>query len=251
MKQLADSGFQARPPAHGPWVMAQTWEHLLFAHWPVAVEELSKIVPGQLEVDMIDGSGWIGVVPFGISALHVRGFPPIPGLAAFPEINVRTYVTVGGEPGVYFFSLDAANALAVAAARLTYLLPYYHARMSQRFVDGSVTYSSDRRPPVREPVVFEARYWPTGPVFNAEPGSLEFGLTERYCLYSVDRAGRVYRARIDHDPWPLQVAAARFGSNSMAQPTGVKLPNQEPLLHYAERQNVRVWPIRRVRGERQ
>ena len=225
--------------------MAQSWRGLLFAHWPVAPELLARVVPAALPIDTFDGQAWVGVVPFDLRGLRPRGLPAVPWLSNFAELNVRTYVTLEGKPGVYFFSLDAARLLAVLGARLTYHLPYYHARMSVRRRDDEVTYASTRIHGGAPPAVFRARYRPTGRVFNAAPGTLDHFLTERYCLYAVDGHG-VYRAEIHHPPWPLQPATAEIAVNSMAGAHGIPLPAVPPLLHFARRQDMVAWPVQRV-----
>src|SRR5258708_2809423 len=119
-----------------PWIMTQNWDDLLFAHWSVPVEAMRQVVPAVLPLDTYDGKAWIGVVPFGISSFRPRWVPPIPGLSYFPELNVRTYVTVQDKPGVYFFSLDTNSPPSVVGARLWYRLPYFLARQSMRSKDG-------------------------------------------------------------------------------------------------------------------
>jgi uncharacterized protein len=108
--------------------MAQSWYDLLFAHWPVDAAMLRPHIPAKLEIDTFDGRAWLGIVPFSMTGVRLRWTPPLPWLSAFPELNVRTYVTAQRKPGVWFFSLDAASALAVAAARLSFHLPYFRAR---------------------------------------------------------------------------------------------------------------------------
>jgi uncharacterized protein YqjF (DUF2071 family) len=231
------------PLPSGPWVMEQRWHELLFAHWALDPAVLRGAVPPSLPLDLHDGEAWIGVVPFRMSHVTPRGVPPVPGLSAFPELNVRTYVTLDGKPGVFFFSLDAANPLAVAAAR-TLHLPYYYARMSVRRRGDWVDYASRRLPPGARPAELRASYRPTGPVYNARPGSLAYFLTERYCLYTVDRRGRVSRLEIHHPPWPLQNAEADLRLNTTTAPLGLRLPETGPLLHYAARQDMVAWPPR-------
>src|SRR4051794_20636471 len=218
--------------------MAQTWEDLLFAHWPLPAGELASFLPAPLELDTFDGSAWLGITPFEVSGLRLRGTPPVPGVSRFPELNVRTYTTLDGKPGIWFFSLDAGSAAAVAGARLSYRLPYFHARMAIERPAGGVRYRS-----VRGGKRLQAHYAPTGPAAAAAPGTLEHWLAERYCLYAFDR-GRILRAEIHHPPWPLQPATASFAANTMAP---VALPAREPLLHFARRQDVVIWPPRRVR----
>lgn len=220
--------------------MAQTWEDLLFAHWPVPVAELRRLVPSELPLDTFDGSAWLGVTPFMVRGLRLRLTPPLPLLSRFPELNVRTYVTVGGRPGIYFLSLDAARRLAVWGARRAFRLPYFHARMRTRRRDGVVTYSSERLSSDGEPATFQGLYRPRGARFVAAADSLEYFLTERYCLYTFDERLRVYRADIHHPPWPLQEAEAKIETNTMAEPLGIRL-TEEPLLHFARRQDVLIW----------
>jgi uncharacterized protein YqjF (DUF2071 family) len=227
-----------------PWIMAQTWTDLLFAHWSLAASELEAVVPPQLALQTFDGRAWIGVTPFGVRNLRLRPTFPVPRLSAFPEINVRTYVTVGGKPGIFFFSLDAASRLAVAAARHAYRLPYFHARMALEHEADAVAYSSERIDEDRPaPAEFRGRYRPVGPASTPGRGTLEHWLTERYCLYTLDDALRVQRAEIHHPPWPLQPAEADITTNTMADELGLALEG-EPLLHYARRQDVVFWALR-------
>ncbi len=230
-------------PADRPWVMGQTWEDLLFAHWPVPAAELRRVLPPQVPLDEHDGTAWLGVTPFEVRGLRGRLTPPAPLASRFGEVNVRTYATVDGKPGIWFFSLDAASWAAVAAARRTYRLPYHRARMRIARDGAGVRFASERVPADAPPAALDLDYAPTGPVFNARAGSLEHFLTERYCLYTLDAAGRLLRADIHHPPWPLQTATATVRDNTMAAPLGLALDRDPPLLHYAARQDVVVWPV--------
>jgi uncharacterized protein len=238
------------PLPGGPWVMTQVWHDLLFAHWPVPLAALRPVVPAALELDTFDGQAWLGVVPFGMDRVYPRRTFPVPWLSRFLELNVRTYVRVGDRPGVYFFSLDAANPVAVEMARRWYQLPYYHAHMSlRRERHNRVAYHSYRTHPGAAPAEFKAKYRPTGPVALATPGSLEAWLTERYCLYTVDRKGRVFRGEIHHAPWPLQPAEAEIEVNTMALPHGLRLPDlgrRPALLQFAGHLETVEWPIARL-----
>lgn len=245
---LSKSEHRPYPLPKGPWVMRQTWLELLFAHWPLPSETLRPLVPAGLPLDTYDGSAWLGIVPFRMVDVHPRFLPSVPGLSAFPELNVRTYVTLGGEPGVYFFSLDAGNPIAVALARALFHLPYFNARFQIRRSGETVEYHSRRTDTRARPAELRVRYHPAGPVFHSRPGSLEWFLTERYCLYTVGSHGRVYRGEIQHEQWPLQPAEAEFEWNTMASGDGVQLPDVAPLLHYSERQEVLIWPIARLKS---
>ena len=227
------------------WSMRQSWHDLLFAHWRVPAAELRPMIPAGLEVDTFDGSAWLGVVPFRMSGIALRPFPPIPGTSAFPELNVRTYVTFDGKPGVWFFSLDAANGLAVWAAKRFFHLPYWHAKMSCEEHDGGIDFHSTRKR--ADPAVdFTAKYRPTGDPFHAEPGTLESFLVERYCLYAARKDGALYRGEIHHLPWPLQSAEAELGPTQLLASHGRGVGKEPPLLHFARRVDVMIWPIERV-----
>ncbi len=222
--------------------MAQVWNDLLFAHWPASPETMRPLVPGQLALDAYDGQCWIGVVPFWMSGVRPRATPTIPGLSSFPELNVRTYVTLDGKPGVYFFSLDAGSRLAVWAASAFYHLPYFYADMKVDVAGSEVAYSSTRR---RSNAAFRARYAPVSAIQLRTPGTLEHWLTERYCLYTVHQ-DRVYRCEVHHAPWPLQDASAQMSVNTMPAAAGIHLPDEPPLLHFSKQQNVLVWPLQPV-----
>lgn len=225
--------------------MTQIWHELLFVHWPLALDALRPLVPSLLPLDTFDGQCWIGIVPFHMTYVRPRGVPPVPGLSAFPELNVRTYITLNGIPGVYFFSLDAGNAIAVALARKLAHLPYFRARMSSERVDETIRYHSVRTHRHAPSAELLASYRPVAPVVYALPGSLEHWFTERYCLYTLV-GQRVYRCDIHHRPWPLQAAEMELVSNTMASAAGLRLPAEVPLLHYAHRLEVLIWPLHRV-----
>jgi uncharacterized protein len=247
-RQRASLGSTAHRPwllPARPWVMGQSWCDLLFAHWPVPVEKVRAHVPPELELDLYDGEAWISVTPFEVRGTRLRGVLPPPVLSRFPELNVRTYVTVAGRPGIWFFSLDAASALAVMAARTTYRLPYFRARMAiEAPGEPWIEYRSERTDPRGEAVAFRGRYRATGGHRYADPGSLEAWLVERYRLYTVD-GGQVYAADIHHRPWTLQDADAEIEANTMAAPLGLGLGG-EPLVQYAARQDVLFWPLVRI-----
>jgi uncharacterized protein YqjF (DUF2071 family) len=229
------------PLPDAPWLQAQTWRDLLFAHWAVPPEALRPAVPAQIPIDTFGGSAWIGITPFEVSGLRLRGSPPPPLLSRFPETNVRTYTTLDGRPGIWFLSLDAASALAVAAARRSYRLPYFRARMSVEPGPDRIRYRTRRSAP---PASLALEYGAAGDVFHAAAGTVEHFLTERYCLYALDEQQRVLRADIHHAPWPLQLAEAEIRENSMTAPYGIALPAEPPLLHFSRRQDVVIWPLR-------
>ncbi len=215
--------------------MGQTWDDLLFVHYRVPVATLRPHVPEALDVQEHSGSGWLGVTPFVVTGLRARGLFPLPFASSFRELNVRTYVTRDDKPGIWFFSLDASSQVAVEAARLLYRLPYFRADIDVRLRAEELVCDCSRD----DGKAFSATYGPNGDVFNAARGSLEHFLTERYCLYA-EHNGALSRADIHHRPWPLQPARARIDLNTMPP---VKVPQEDPLVHYSRRQDVVIWPL--------
>ncbi len=224
--------------------MTQTWNDLLFAHWPVDGGRLRTLVPAAFALDLFEGRAWVGIVPFHMTNVAPRFVPALPWVSAFPELNVRTYVTVGGKPGVFFFSLDAGSAIAVAAARALLNLPYYSADMTIGTAEGTVACSSRRQSaPAAE---FAARYRGQGDRSPSPRGTLEHFLTERYCLYAVDHSFHAYRLDIHHPPWLLESAEAEITRNTMADAAGLRLPSMAPLLHFCRRQDMVCWAPKRL-----
>ncbi len=234
-----DAGHRDQAPPDRPWFMRQIWRNLLFAHWRVTPETIRERVPSQLELDVFDGSAWVGVIPFRMTDIAPRDLPGVPGLTATLEVNVRTYVRHGGRGGVYFFSLDAESLPVVVGARWLYHLPYYQAEMSMRASEFErIEYQSRRR---SGGAALEIAYGPSSPASLSQRGTLEHWLTERYCLNTVDAHGRVHTADIHHAPWPLQAAWADIAVNTMTVPAGIELPREAPVLHYARELQVLVW----------
>jgi uncharacterized protein YqjF (DUF2071 family) len=236
---LKQTAHRPWPLPGSAWVMTQTWHDLLFAHWPVDRDVLRAAVPPEFALDLFQGTAWVGVVPFHMTNVAPRGVPSIPWVSEFPELNVRTYVRIGDRPGVYFFSLDAGSAIAVRAARTLFNLPYYAARMTVTPLATGIAYESARTD--GPAAVLSGTYGPTGPPVTAADGSLEYFLTERYCLYNLDRRGRPYRLEIHHPRWQLQPAQAHLSTNTMAEASGLSLPPRPPLLHFAKRQDIVAW----------
>ncbi|MHB8303650.1 MAG: YqjF family protein [Acidobacteriaceae bacterium] len=233
-----------------PWVMTQRWHSLLFAHWPVAAEALVPLLPPGLVVDGFANTGWVGIVPFTMDKIRFRGLGSVPGARRFAELNLRTYVRNErtGTPGVYFFSLDAANPAAVMAARLWFHLPYFWAKMRvQERPGGWVRYESTRLL-AQQPVHFRATYRGLGPQSAGRMArdTIEYFLTERYCLFTHDGNGQLLQGDIHHAPWPLEAAEAEIELNELPMAHGIRLPDIPPVLHFAREQAVYIWRLQPV-----
>ncbi len=228
-----------------PWVMTQRWNDLLFLHYQIAPEKLRDVVPQVLTLDTYQRGAWVSVTPFWLNHLRPPGIPSLPFVSQFAEINVRTYVTFGGKPGVFFFSLDASHLSAVWGARVFYRLPYWHAAMKVKGRGGPKIDYRTKRTHGPQPAELRANYVPVGQPAHAYAGSLEHFLTERYCLYAATRK-RLYRAEIHHLPWSLQAAAVELELNTMAQTAGIELPAAPDLVHFSRSLKVLVWAPERL-----
>ncbi len=204
------------------------------------------MIPTALTLDTFEQEAWVGIVPFQMREVCPRGTPALPWFSESPELNVRTYVTIQGVSGVYFFSLDAANPLFVAVARALFSLPYFNASMRIVSHGDTIHYSSQRIRTKDHTAEYQAHYRPIAPVAYATSGSLPFWLTERYCLYTVDKRGQIYRTDIHHGPWPLQAAELETVHDTMARSHGILLPDTAPLLHYSQQQDTLTWLPRKV-----
>jgi uncharacterized protein YqjF (DUF2071 family) len=233
------------PPPRGRWAWRQGWRDLLFAHWPVPAAEVRRLVPGGLTVQEFGGTSWVGVVPFRMRGVTLRPLPDLPWVSAFAELNVRLYVERGGKPGVWFLSLDAANPLAVWAARRFFHLPYWRARIEVTEAGGVTRYAS-RRPGRGAPARFEATYRPASDRFEPEPGTLEAFLVERYCLYARSATGRLYRGEVHHHPWPLHRAEGEVDAGGLLGTHGLSAGPAPPVLHYSPGVDVVLWPFERL-----
>jgi uncharacterized protein YqjF (DUF2071 family) len=225
--------------------VTQTWHDVLFLHWPVEAQMLRTLLPRGLELDLYDGQAYVAVAPFYMTNVAPRGVPALPGLSSMPELNVRTYVTAKAVPGVYFFSLDAANPLVVGAARKMFHLHYYTAAMEVHQREDWIYYTSRRKSRGSRPAEFRGRYRSVGAPRQSAPGSLEYFLTERYCLYSFDDAFHMYRVDIHHAPWDLTLAEAELDVNTMADANGIRLPAISARTLREAPGHV-VWPLKRV-----
>jgi len=234
------------PAPMAPWVMTQRMNDLLFLHYSLAPEAVRALVPDVLTLDTYGQRAWVSIVPLWINHLRPPGVPSLPWFSQLSQINVRTYVSYDGRPGVYFFSLDASTLSAVWGARVFYRLPYWQASMKVKGKGGARIEFASKRQHGPKPAELQCSYGPASPqTFQARPGSLEHFLAERYCLYATSRK-RLYRAEIHHLPWELQEATLDLQENTMTQPMGLQLPTQPDVTNFAREAKVLMWAPERL-----
>jgi uncharacterized protein YqjF (DUF2071 family) len=234
------------PRPAGVPLLHQAWRHLLFVHWPVPLATLRPLVPAALPIDTFRGQAFVGLVAFAVENNRVTLLPPFPLLGRFYEINLRTYVRPAkGDPGVYFFSLDASNAVIAAAARASYGLPYHGARAEwrrARVTPGQPAQHqvSLRRIAFAPDVGCDIRWSATGTPAPASPDTLAHFLVERYVLYTAAR-DTVSAARVHHEPYPLQGARLRTLKESLSLAAGLPKLGRPTLAHYAKGVDVSIF----------
>ena len=239
-----------RPP-HARPVMKQSWRDLLFLHWPIPAESIRPLIPNELDLDLFEGTAYVGLVPFTMKNIRPVGLPPVRGLSNFHETNVRTYVHhQGTNPGVWFFSLDAANLIAVHLARSLFHLPYYHARMFLHHLPSAhpadtppILYAGVRCRPTPQPGCYAIRAQPTGRISAPAPDSLEFFLAERYILYT-QRRDKLLSGRVHHTRYPLETAELLSLDESLLAAAGFNRPTQPPLAHFARGVDVNIFRLK-------
>lgn len=223
--------------------MHQSWHDLLFLHWEIPTERLRPLIPQSLAIDTFEDKAWLTITPLTITDLRPPYLPAIPYFSWLYELNVRTYVYRDGVPGVWFFSLDANHILAVLGARTFFSLPYFNARIMCEKDGSDVSFWSARTETKAE---FAASWTVGDEVPMAAPGSLDFFLVERYCLYAAQRDA-LYRCRIHHQPWPLQATRSLEGLRyGVVAANGIPMPEGAPKMQCGGPVDVDVWAPERV-----
>lgn len=213
-----------------------TWKGGLFIHWPFDPEQIRPHVPAPLELDTYNGRAWVTLLPFVLSDAGLR-FSPSFTRMTFPELNFRTYVRFDDTSGLYFFSVDVGQRLVPFVVGGTSRLPCYYADMDVQMRGDQIDFRSVRKQKKEPSVRFTASYRPSGPVYRAEPGTLDYWLTERRRMY--DPVGKdVLYAEIAHDPWPLQPADVTIRANSMFEKSSLPSPKDDSRVHYSDRRSI-------------
>ena len=236
------------PVPERSWAMTMSWRHLLASHWSVYPDLLAPSLPDGLTLDTWEGKAWLSIVPFEMANVSPRGLTWWPGGMSFPELNLRTYVHVDGQkPGVWFYSLDAASRITVMGARRFFHLPYFMAEMKCETHESplidEVRYESVRTHSNAPPAEFFATYRPTGKVLDVDPNSFDYWIMERYCLYSANREGKVFRCDVHHQRWPLRPATVDIERNTLFEAIGLDLPAEPAKSHFVRNIDTLGWGL--------
>lgn len=223
-------GVRSQPVGRKP-VMFQRWEDLLFLHWSYDPRAIQSTLPRGLTVDTIEGKAYIGIVPFFMRDVRPAFSPCVRGISDFLELNVRTYVyDERGMPGVWFYSLDANQWLAVRAARRFFALPYFDCKLKaeKNTKTAEIRYLAHRRG-VREDLSSCFHYRPYGPTRLAKPGTLEFFLIERYVLFAQAKGyARPWKGRVRHQPYSLRDVEVIEWNEALFEVDGLERPGRNP-----------------------
>jgi uncharacterized protein len=249
-------------PPDAPWLLSQSWNDVLFAHFAVDPPALRRLVPDALTLEIYDGAAWLTISPFCTSHVRPSGVPALPMLSFFPQVMVRTCVSMedkpgDDKPGLFYFSVDAANLSAVWFARVFFRMPYWHSAIqvsgatiqARNSAENTIRFRSRRLhgpAALHGPAGFDVAYSPEGEAERARRGSLDEFLTERYCAYSWNRR-KLYRTEVHHQPWPLQRIGVEIRANSLADPLGLALPVKPDLCHFSRCNKLLTWAPESIR----
>ena len=225
-------------------VMTQFWADVTFLHWRYDPGVVQSLLPPGVEVDTLDGSAWVGLVPFRMERLGFGAMRPVPRLGTFPEVNVRTYVRAGAHRGVWFFSLDIDLLLPMLVARGWYRLPYCVGDVHHERTGDRITTLVRRRLP-RASVTATTELEVVVGSATASGPLVEF-LTSRWGLVTSGPRGRLRWAAVDHPPWPLLRARVEHVADSLVVAAGLPAPEGPPHAVYSRGVPVRVGRPRRI-----
>lgn len=227
-----------------PWLMAQAWHHLLFCHWEADKDEIEKLLPEELKVDLYQDKAYIGIVPFKAKNTRMRHLPRPPYIHTFLEMNIRTYVTYKGVPGIYFLTMEADKWLAVTGPRVASFLPYRKARMHMSEKRNWIHFQSETIGPDKEQNSLDVLYRPAGKPFSPYPDSLAYWLFERYCYFTVHK-NTVYRGDIHHSRWSVHEAEVMINKLPVLPPL-TDIYKSKPLFHYSLKKQTYSWSVTRI-----
>ncbi|MFS0644807.1 YqjF family protein [Siminovitchia sp. 179-K 8D1 HS] len=220
------------------WIMRQTWRNVLFLHWPIQPGLLRPHIPPALEIDTFKGCAWLGIVAFTMKGIYFRGLP-FSVVPSFSEVNVRTYVTYKGKPGVFFMSLDVDDWASLNIAKRWYRLPYHPAKISVQDCGGVIQYQSVRK--AGNPVAFKGSCIPSNDVYFPDRGTLDHWLTEKYCFYTTRNGKDIYHGDIHHPPWPLKKADIQIDQHTLFSPWNINISKEGPIAHFSEGVDSLMW----------
>ncbi|WP_010651685.1 YqjF family protein [Oceanobacillus massiliensis] len=226
------------------WILRQRWRNVSFMHWAVQPKHLRPFIPDRLTIDTYHSQAWIGILVFDMESIHFRGLPKLSLTPRFSEVNVRTYVTYNGVPGIYFLSIDVDNWASSKIAKRWYRLPYHDAAIANEPALHTYHYESIRRKQTY--LKAEGSVTPISEIYHSEKKSLDYWLTERYRLYTAQKSA-LYEADIHHKPWPLQKAEANISRNSHLSRLKIDVnPFSPTVVHFSQGVDTLFWNIKKI-----
>jgi uncharacterized protein len=222
-------------------VTSMIWKDLVFLHWEIDKNILQKKLPSGFTLDLFEGKAYVSIVPLFMKKMEVT-FVPFLTRLSFSQVNVRTYVTVNGEKGVYFLSLDANNHLAVLGGKIGFKSPYFYGKINYDHLQQKKVFLHER--PITK-IKFQASFEPFGDSFYTKPNTLENWLTDRSRFFTYSNV-RIYYGDISHDKWKFQQVNATIQKNNLFLANHLPTPEHAPLLHYCKSLAVKGYPLRKV-----
>ena len=223
---------------------SQCWSDLMFIHWQVDPDKIQETLPAGLTVDTFDGDAYLGIVPFMMSRVKVGWLPVVPWICAFPETNLRTYVIdEAGDPGVWFYSLEAARVVPVMAARMFWHLNYRWAKMSINKTNNKIEYRGDRMAKPHASYHVDAEIFSNEPAKPAEPGSLTFFLVERYVMFTQSGSSPLYSGRVWHSPYQLLESQVNQCEQTITDAAGFEVDRTPDHVIYSPGVETKLYPL--------
>ncbi|MCJ7842651.1 DUF2071 domain-containing protein [Lederbergia sp. NSJ-179] len=242
-KAFLETNQRPFPLPESRWLMTQTWNHLLFCHWPIDEKVIQPLIPPEFELDKFAGKAWLGVIPFQVTDMRIRGLPKPPYLHTYLELNIRTYVTYKGTPGIYFLALDADKWSAVWGGKIGALLPYRKANMEMQERKNRIHFQSKPLDPSQKERTLSIQYQPISESYSPTTDSLEYWLFERYCFFILFK-NRVFRGDIHHNHWKVSQAVAKIDQPFFF--TLFQNRHDAPLFHYTRKKQAFMWMLNKV-----
>jgi len=229
---LQHSDHRPFPLPDRQWLLYQEWKQVLFVHVPVPVQVVQELLPSSLVPDLFGRSAWLSFVVFTVTNSRLRLVPFFPVCPTFQELNLRTYVTYKGKPGIYFIDIRSNNPAAIMLLRTFTSLHYRNVSIEAEngYYSVDVHNQSNNH--------FTIRYHNEWMVTRRS--QIEEWLTERYCCYTID-GNRLFSYDIHHMPWKLSRATIEKAEGRYKLGQWQLTERDFSIVHYVVQQQVLIW----------